>query len=742
MTRITATIRVTTIRSTGIHGGYIFAGQIAQTSDDARLLAGLLVVKAARAVIPNLVRIGEMWTVSGPIGRRSYVTPTGVPSVEIQMEAEEAYLTRVAGDNIVDVLANNPAFKGIGPVKARRLWTAHGEDLYRILDAGDVDALLSVLGPDVATTLVTQWAAYQEADLVRWLDQFGVPISIARKMAAFYGDDTRQKIEDNPYRLLSFDANWERVDALARASFGLALDDPRRLYGAVEESLYRHLRHNHTATTADQLKGGVATLIGSGVDRRYLPELISRAMDIGAVAHAFIRDGAYYHPTGIYLIEQQLAERFIRMAAASPRPSGARMANRAITAFSAAQGHALTGEQQNAVRLALTRTFSIIVGGAGVGKTTALRAVFEALTASGERIIPIALSGRATRRMSDATGYQAMTIASFIAHFDDETLDERCCVVVDEASMLDVLTAHNVLLRIPNGARPILVGDPAQLPPIGPGLVFHALVQEAVLDPVIAHLSIVHRQDHATGIPTVAAAIRSHEWPQFPRFRGPDDGISVLADDSPNVQHVSDVILDAYQALGGDSADVRILCPTRRAGVGTHVLNGLAQRRYRRTNTPVRYAGAGGQALLPAFFHRDRVMWTHNDYARGLMNGTLGRIWEVPGADAGHPCTVNFEGTQHSLSVEDLAHLELAYAITVHKSQGSQFERVIVPIYPTRLLDHSLIYTAITRGVRQVVLVGDVATAEAAVRAVAHAARRTIGFPRLLAARARDVGLR
>lgn len=742
MTRITATIRVTTIRSTGIHGGYIFAGQILQTNDDVGLPAGLLVVKAARAVIPNLVRIGEMWTVSGPIERRSYVVPTGVPIVETQMEAEEAYLTRVAGDNIINVLANNPAFKGIGPVKARRLWAAHGEDLYRILDAGDEAALLSVVGPDVAATLVAQWAVYQEADLVRWLDQFGVPVSIARKIAAFYGDDTHRKIEDNPYRLLSFDANWDRVDALARASFKVALDDPRRLYGAVEESLYRHLRRNHTAATADQLRGRIAALIGAGVDRSHLPGLISRAMDTGSAAHAFIRDGAYYYPTGIYLIERQLAERFIRMAATSPRPSEARMAARAITAFPVARGHALTGEQQDAVRLALTRTFSIIVGGAGVGKTTALRAIFDALAASGERIIPIALSGRVTRRMTDATGYQAMTIASFIAHFDDKALDERCCVVIDEASMLDVLTAHNILLRIPDGARLILVGDPAQLPPIGPGLVFHALVQEAALNPVIARLSVVHRQDHATGIPAVAAAIRSHEWPQLPRFRGPDDGISVLADDSPNVQHVSDVILDAYQALGGDSADVRILCPTRRAGVGAHVLNGLTQGRYRRANTPVRYADAGRQALLPAFFHRDRVMWTHNDYARGLMNGTLGRIWEVPGADAGHPCAVNFEGTQHSLSVEDLAHLELAYAITVHKSQGSQFERVIVPIYPTRLLDHSLIYTAITRGVRQVVLVGDVAAAEAAVRAAAHAARRTIGFPRLLAAQARGVGLR
>jgi len=225
--RMTVTVRVVTVRSRGASGGCIFRGQVVDPDGHAREAERYLTVKASYDVVDD-VSVGEFWTVTGVVGRYDY-TVNGYPRVEDQLVPDTADLICPSGDNIIAALADNPAFKGVGVVLARRLWKEFGNTLYEILDAGREDALGRVLAPEVATNLVEQWRTYGHGLTLRWLDQCKVPRRIARRIVAFYGDGARDKVEEDPYRLIAFEASWSTVDTLARVRFGVAADDPRRL---------------------------------------------------------------------------------------------------------------------------------------------------------------------------------------------------------------------------------------------------------------------------------------------------------------------------------------------------------------------------------------------------------------------------------------------------------------------------------------------------------------------------------
>lgn len=736
------TVRVTSVRSRGAGGGCIFAGQILDGEGDARANGRLLVVVASYAVIGDGdVRKGELWRVSGR--RQSYAYDVnGYRREEEQLVADAATLVRPSGENIVTSLADHPDFSGIGYVKARKLWDTFGDDLYRILDAGDVESLGRVLAREVAENLAAHWRTWDQGTIVRWLDCLKIPRVIGRKVVAYYGAEARRKIEDDPYRLIAFEADWSRVDEIARVSFGMQDDDPRRLSGALEEVLYRHLARKHTAATGAQVEDRLVTLLSprglrgreAQVATADARALAARAIASGVTNGAYVRSASQYHPTGVYLMEQYMAERFAAMRCAGAPMVDDDTIRAAAGRFRLVNGYSLNREQLAAVRLVVNERLAILTGGAGVGKTTVLRVVCDILEEHGVAVIQMALAGRAARRMRESTGRDAMTIARFLSRSiaGEGLLTDRHCVVIDEASMVDVLTMHAVMRTIPEGARLLLIGDAVQLPPIGPGLVFHALVTADGLRDATARLTSVQRQRADTGIPSVAAVVRTHHWPALPAYTRKQDGVRFLRCPTGHVADMAARVIDVYDALDGDTADVRMLCPTKATGVGTDVLNRLVQERYRTHDAPVCYQDGAGRAIMTGFKQRDRVMWTRNDYTRDLTNGTLGRVIEARPIDDTYRCVVDFEGVRHKLMLDDLDNLVMAYAITVHKAQGSEFERVIIPVFPNHLLDQSLLYTALTRGVRQVVFVGDEEAASAAVRASARAAQRQVGFTAMI----------
>ena len=373
--------------------------------------------------------------------------------------------------------------------------------------------------------------------------------------------------------------------------------------------------------------------------------------------------------------------------------------------FKRRTGLDLNLSQKEAVRLSVSSPLVCIKGGAGVGKTATLCAVHVAAEMLGfGGVIQMALSGRASKRMAEATGRRAYTIAGFLQGIDTGQirLEGEYLLVVDEASMLDLTHCYRIMRRMPAGTKLLLVGDDAQLPPIGFGLTFHALANHPDIPTV--ELTEIHRQAAATGIPQASIAIRNGKIPDLARYTGLADGVSFIEATS---DEITDRIMDVVNDLGGVGT-CQIIGAVKGGPAGVRTINDLFHNLI-----------ATGRAQLHGFAEGEPVIWTTNDYNRDLFNGSLGKV-----VTAREGLVVDFDGTEHSFDEADVKEMGHAYAITTHKSQGSQFERVIVPVFKSRILDRTLLYTAITRAERQVVLIGDRNAYERAIVEPSSANRR------------------
>ncbi|MWJ28578.1 AAA family ATPase [Halomonas sp. ZH2S] len=725
MTDLFVELTITSVLSRGARGGVIMAGV---DTKGRRYVARCSWTLIPDASFPGK---GQRWALRGALSTYQQ---------EQQIDATHAELLRPSGKNIIAWIAGCPDIPGVGQVKAQKLYGCFGPDLVSLIEQKDVDALSAVVSPEAADLLCHAFEKHQVTQTLSWLDQVGMPRRIGQKVVDCYAEKAREKIEANPYALISFEARWKTVDALAQCRFGVTEDDPRRLEAAVEETLYRGLKEGHTCLPEKDVKRRLKTLLGDA-------DLAEQALAVGGSSQ-YRNVDALYQPTGTYLIELEIAQRLSRIAAGEvAQQQSIFMAGEvehdaveaAINDYERAQGFALSTEQHQAVLCSVSAPLSLILGGAGTGKTTVLKILYEALEAvqPGVAIYQIALAGRAAQRMQEATGRDSCTIAAFFARVSEEQLGSDAVVVVDEVSMVDAILFYRLLRHIPSGTRLILVGDPSQLPPIGPGLVLHALAGH----PAIAQteLKVVKRQSDASGILPIASAVRGHTLPEYAAYQGRGSGVSFI---ECSEYSLDEAIARLYEELGGNGADnsVQILSATRSGHGGVKQLNQRLHECYRRDGTPVCYVDLQ-HGVVPAksldhvpFKVGDLVIFTKNDYPLGLRNGSLGRIIEaLPVEDAESDCCrVDFEGIEYTLKTTQIESLSHAYAITVHKSQGSQFSRVIVPIRQSRLLDQALIYTAITRAVDQVVLIGNREAAAAAILAQAFAARRYVSLPELL----------
>jgi exodeoxyribonuclease V alpha subunit len=676
------------------NGAVIFGG----VTEDG---SALKVVAPARtfARVPSA---GEVWTVEGAMRSSE--------RYGVQLHATAGRYELPRGRLLARYLATNPAFQGIGEVKAERLWTTFGDRLAATLSAKDVDALEAVLTRTAAARLCEVWAGKQiEAENIDFLDAHGFDWALAGTLQRAWGDKVLDVLRKNPYHLLAF-AGWKRVDSAA-SKLGVARDDPRRLVGAVEACLYERLQHGHTVTPAATLQAQV----GERVGMRAAKQALQLAEEEGAATRAGV-DG--YQPAGAAALELGIARRIGEMLAnvAGPQnelfrvqPALSGWDDGPLAAIERQQGFPLNLEQRAAVKLPFSHRFSLLTGGAGVGKTTVLRAVIDLAQLQHLAVFQMALAGRAAQRMAEATGHEAMTIAKFLAGTRSGAIDvpPASLVVVDEASMLDLPTLYRLLSHLPDGVRLLLVGDPAQLPPIGFGLAFHRLVGNDRVPQT--HLRTVHRQAASTGIPGAAAAVRNHTLPVFAPFTGAHVGVSFIECASHEVVKTLRTLACAW---AGD--DWQALAAVKGGAGGIRAVNASF------------HADACGDDLGDRFVPGEPVIHLLNDYDRGLMNGALGRVLQVHETGA---LELEFDGDRYTMPANELpGRIELAYAISVHKAQGSQFKRVAVVVGRSRILDHSMIYTAITRGVEQVVLVGDREALEAAVLAPPLADRRCVAF--------------
>lgn len=758
MSDLSVQLRVTSIAKFPSGGGVIFRG----TSEDKKLFCVLCNYKLIPS--PSLVVKGQSWHVTGPAEAKECVTDTGFKLRETTITATAATLIHPAEDNLSDWIAKRTDAKGVGPVKARTLCERFGAALRDHLDRQNIEVLSEVISSDAAQVLCNAYKTDNVGATLVWLDQVPVEHRLGMKIVDFYKGDAKARIEANPYILTPFAVNWAVVDDLATKQLNVPLDDPRRLEGAVEEALYRAMEKGHTCLPEQEVRLRLRRLLKNDL------VLVDKALASGQ-ATQYRKVDVLYQAEGLYKIESYLATRLLEMVAGeegrgqtglfsqlskTPTP-----VDQVIQEYEAEQQHrlqrpfVLNTEQRAAIHICTINNLSLILGGAGTGKTTTLQCLYQALRTQcpGVDIYQLALAGLASSRMKEATGLEAMTIAAFLARLDTSDIAIGSVIVVDEASMLDILLMYRLLRRLPQGVRLILVGDPPQLPPIGPGLVLHALAGH----PGIPQTTLVEvkRQSLESGIPKVAEAIRKHETPRWDAYHG----APVLKSPKPRMQtglfdrgvqfipcgnkDLDATTIKIYQELGGCGLDhsVQVLTVLKSGQGGSDNLNQLMHEKYRKTSKAVMFEASQFGPVCATTLKRvplcvgDLLMFTKNDYELDLRNGTLGRIVEaLPVGAVDEPCCrVEFAGRSYLFNSTQLERVTHAYALTVHKGQGSQFNTVVLPVRKSSLLDQSMIYTSITRGVQQVVLIGDYDAAMAAIQRPANATHRHVTLPHLLA---------
>ena len=596
---------------------------------------------------------------------------------------------------------------GVGPALAERLVSKFGDQTLDVI-AKQSSRLREVSGIGSRRAQAIAEAVRSrrdEAETMSFLHALGLGPSLARRLLKKYGDRTAQVLREDPYLVAEEvrGVGFRTADAIGRAS-GIAPNDPRRAAGATLHLLARAADDGHVFSDASTLADEARSLdVPAELIAPSIAALAARGMVV-------VEDSAVYAPP-LYVSEVRVAAAFARLATPRKEPRGA---EQAVT--SAAEGAALSAEQHGAVTASLRSGLVVLTGGPGTGKTTTVRTLVKAHELLGHRVLLAAPTGRAAKRLSEATGREARTLhrllewspqESSFARDADSPLDAEL-VLVDEASMLDLQLADSLLDAVPPRATLVLVGDVDQLPPVGAGQALRELLGSGVAQ--VVRLTQVFRQAQRSRI--VAGA---HEvlrglspTPSAPGERGDGELFIVKAREPDAIaEKLVEVLRRMQTSYGLDPVrDVQVLVPMRRGPVGTERLNALLQDAL----NPLPGARPG------AFRQRDKVMQLRNDYERDVFNGDLGEVRRI----AAGTTWVSVDGRDVAYTPENLEDLTLAYACTIHKSQGSEFPAVVVVLASAHhvLLDRALLYTAITRAKQLAVIVGDD-------RAIARAAARS-----------------
>ncbi len=719
---------VTKVRSRGLFGGVIVSGQDVKTKVPYAAVFSYEQIPDSAIVHP-----GQVWQVKGAVSSITRTAATGFQYAEKTIKVDNTSLQAPSGDNIIAFLSSNPKVVGIGEVKARRLYLTFGLELFDIIQHKDIGKLQSVSGisEESAKSIVYAFEEFDYTRILIFLDSLGVARFIGTKILKIYGAEAYERIKRNPYCLLSFCAKWSAVDSFARDVLEIPFNATIRLQAAIEQALYSCFDRGSTAVTAAELKDKLKSLLGSA-------NLVKDALSIAEGNGQYFRSESLYHPAGSWIMEHYIAERTLglingKVSAQNKEVDETCDVGKVISGFEIREGIRLNTLQREAVWRSATNNFSVILGGAGVGKTTVLKCVYEVIQAREPSwsLYQVALSGKAAKRMNEATDKESFTIAGFLKRVPTKNIVPHSWIVIDEASMVDVITMYKLLRHIPKTCRIILIGDPYQLPPVGSGLILHAFADADVPKTTLIE---VRRQSEASGIPQIAASIRSGIWSTIPSYETKfDSGVSFFP---CRDQELNSCTVKRYLELSGGIAshDVKILCATRAGLGGVKDINLELQACLSKDQPYIGYLDDDFGKLrflskMSYFRVGDLVIYTKNDYEVDLRNGSLGKIIQRlnPEKSEDPVCIVDFEGNIIEITANRLINLELSYAITVHKSQGSQFKRVIIPIHQTRLLDLTLLYTAVTRSVEQVVLIGNESVAKEALKTI-NANKRSTGL--------------
>lgn len=608
--------------------------------------------------------------------------------------------------------------RGIGPVYAKKLVKAFGEAVFDLIEQ-EPDRLREVtgIGPKRAERIVGGWADQKVIrEIMLFLHSNGVGTSRAVRIFKTYGQDALQLISENPYRLAKDirGIGFRTADQIAR-KMGIAPDAMIRVRAGISYALGEAMDEGHCGLPVEELLTSTAELLE--VAAPLIETALALELEAGDVVADSVGETGCIFLAGLYRAEQSIAER-LRACAVGRSPWPNIDAEKAMTWVEGKTGLALAPSQQEAVRLALRSKVLVITGGPGVGKTTLVNAILKIVTAKGTDVQLCAPTGRAAKRLSESTGLEGKTIHRLLeidpanGSFKRDDTNPLTCdlLVVDEASMVDVLLMRSLLRALPDSAALLIVGDVDQLPSVGPGQVLADIIGSDAV-PVV-RLTEVFRQAAQSRIITNAHRINEGRMPELNAEAGSDFYFVEAGEPEVGLRKLLAVVKDRIPARFGldPVRDVQVLCPMNRGGLGARSLNIELQQAL---NPP-------GEVKVERFGWTygpgDKVMQIANDYDRDVFNGDLGVIDRIDIEEG--ELTVSFDGREVVYGFGELDELVLAYATTIHKSQGSEYPAVVIPLVTQHyaMLARNLLYTGVTRGRKLVVLVGQKKALAIAVR--------------------------
>ena len=644
------------------------------------------------------------------------------PQYGEQFKIESYEMKPPSGADEIYRYLSSGVIKNIGPVKARDIVDKFGENTLSVIE-NEPEKLSTVKGISLKKAHKISEGYRHQASLRRLIDflsRYGIKPLVATRLYKDYSDGSIDAVRENPYIIAAdyYGADFSEADAIA-IDLGFESDCPERVSAAILFELIYNLNNGHTFIPAAKLVGATDQLIGAGSEA--IEDALRALCECGDVVIEAIagENGCYLQH--IHEAEQYTARRLLEMTCLSNTPDGL---SGIISDIEREQGIQYAAMQRGALELAAESGVMVMTGGPGTGKTTTIRGILMLFDKTGLKTSLCAPTGRAAKRLAETCRREAATIhrmlgaapsddgALIFDHDEDNPLSADA-IIVDESSMIDVLLMRSLLAAMKQGSRLIMVGDADQLPPVGPGSVFSDVIRSGVTPTVT--LSEIFRQAEDSGIVMSAHNVNNGVVPDLKKKY---QDLFFLRRSSED--ELAETVAELYakrlpQKMGIDPSQIQVLSPTRKRTAGTTSLND----RLRETVNP-RHALKKEKHVGEFLFRTgDKVMQIRNNYdiiwkspdglidGTGVYNGDVGVISDID--HEREVITVDFEDKLVSYLFEQLPELEPAFAMTVHKSQGSEYHAVILALAAgaPQLMTRNVLYTAMTRAKKLLVIVGN-----------------------------------
>ena len=682
------------------------------------------------AVLRLNVGAGQTVTVVGTIplpavGERLMVTGKWSTHQSYGRQFEAEFLERLMPQTRMEIMSylSSRIIKGIGPRMAARIVEHFGEDTLAVMEREPLRlAEVSGISREKARAIGEEFRLQVGMrQLMEFFALHHLPAELAVRTYKLYGDATIELLYDDPYLLMDegLEAPFGAVDRFA-IELGVVGDDPRRIEAGILFELSYNLTAGHSFLPEEKLIAATCQLLS--VEDGSVQQGVVRLLEADRLVQDQLAGITVIYLPQLHEAETECARRLLQFAAATfPEPHGLEAKLRRVAEGSGIQ---YSAQQEQAIRQAATSGLLLVTGGPGTGKTTILNGILELLGQMQLRCVLTAPTGRAAKRLTEVTGEDASTIHRLLEASIDPATGKMCfvrdgdnplkadVVIVDEMSMVDVQLLHSLLQAVPLGKRLILVGDPDQLPPVGPGFPFSDMLRSNQLPSV--RLTDIFRQAQQSLIVMNAHRVNQGQLPDL-RTTTSDFFFMRRNSEETLAQTIRDLCTSRLpKNMGIPSDQIQVLSPTRKGGVGTVELNRMLQAALN-PPSPKKKEKPFGDYI---FREGDRVMQIRNNYdilwkktdgtaiGTGIFNGDVGIITAME--PAAETMTILFDDREAEYDFTQLGELEPAYAMTVHKSQGSEYRAVILTAWngSPYLLSRSILYTAITRARELLIIVG------------------------------------